>query len=218
MYGWADTWRVLMVLIFSAAALAGLARAAEEAAGIGAPLLPPDIAAIDRDVRFDGAGLPPGKGSVAQGEALYARLCAGCHGAFGEGMGRMPALMGGEGSLASDEPQRTIGSYWPFAPTVFDYIYRAMPEGHAFSLAPREVYALVAFLLNLNGVVDDDFVASAATLPGVRMPNREGFMKPPHPRAQGTRCMKNCRAPPRIIREAPEVAEGIMTGDEEQQP
>ena len=213
MCGW-NRALALAALIGAVMAASG-ARSDEPA--LGTPLGQREIAAIDRDVRFDGAGLPAGSGTVAEGEELYAERCAGCHGEFAEGSGRIPALIGGEGTLSTERPVRTVGSYWPHAPTLFDYIRRAMPEGHAFSLMPREVYAITAFLLQANGIVGDDFVANAETLPRVRMPNRDGFLMPPHPRAQGTRCMQNCRKEgPRIIAEAPEKMEGVMVGDEEE--
>ncbi len=213
-------WLLLVLLlalgVVLLVVLAQPARASEAVKGIGQVLGKAEIAAIDRDVRCDGAGLPPGSGGVAMGEALYAEQCAACHGEFGEGVGRNPALLGGEGSLSGDEPLRTIGSFWPCAPGVFDYVWRAMPEGHAFSLKPEEVYAVTAFLLNLNGIVEDDFSASATTLPKVRMPNRDGFVGPPHPVAKARRCMRNCRVPPNISAQAPVRMEGIMIGEKEE--
>ena len=219
MCGWREwTWRMPVAVAVALIASAGAAQERPDA-GIGTPLSAAEIAAIDRDVRFDGDGLPAGSGTVAEGEELYAERCAACHGEFAEGSGRTPALLGGEGTLATDAPARTIGSFWPYAPTVFDYIRRAMPEGHAFSLTPGETFALTAFLLHINGVVEDDFSASAESLEDVRMPNRDGFVMPPHPTAQGTRCMQNCRKEgPRIAAEAPVTMEGIMIGDREEQP
>ena len=216
MCGWIDRPEVRAAALIILLLPAGGAPAAETAR-IGTPLSAREIAAIDRDARFDGAGLPSGAGTVAEGEELYGARCAGCHGEFGEGAGRNPALLGGEGTLATARPVRTIGSFWPYAPTLFDYIRRAMPEGHAFSLTSREVHALTAHLLQINGIVDEDFVASATSLPQVRMPNRDGFIMPPHPRAQGKRCMKDCReGKARIIAEAPRETEGIMAGDREE--
>ncbi len=184
---------------------------------IGKPLTAAEIAIIDRDARPDGAGLPPGSGTVAAGEEAYLEHCAACHGEFGEGLGWVPALLGGEGTLATETPRKSIGSFWPHAPGVFDHVWRAMPEGHAFSLAPKQVYALTAFLLHINGLVADDFVASAQSLPRVRMPNRDGFVMPPHPRAQGMRCMTKCRnKPPRIAAQAPRKTPGVMAGEREE--
>ncbi len=206
------------VIVSAQAARAGEQTGGPQAPDIGQMLTPAEIAALDRDARPDGAGLPAGAGNVAQGEDLYATHCAACHGEFAEGQGRIPALLGGEGSLNGEAPMRTIGSYWPHAPGVFDYIHRAMPEGHAFSLKAEEVYALVAYLLHINGIVEDDFIASARTLPRVMMPNRNGFIRPPHPVAKGRRCMRNCRPAPDISAEAPAQMEGVMIGEEEQTP
>ena len=179
------------------------AGASPRAETIGRPPTEQELALWDTDVRGpDGAGLPPGSGSVSQGEALYAARCAACHGEFGEGVGNMPALIGGEGSLSTDRPRRTVGSFWPYAPSLFDYVRRAMPflEGH--TLSPAETYALVAFILNLNGIVDDDFIADAESLPKVRMPNRDGFVPDDRRVWKGQRCMRACRPAPRIIRRA----------------
>ncbi len=190
----------------------GLKTSSALAEPVGKPASPTLIGKLDRDARHDGAGLPPGSGGVSRGEEIYAQKCAACHGEFGEGQGRFPALIGGEGTLATDSPRRTIGSFWPHAPTVFDYVWRSMPFGHAFVMAPDEVYALTAYILNINGIVDDDFIASAKTLPRVKMPNRDGFDMPPHPPAQGTRCMHDCRATPRVIMRAPRAADGETEG------
>jgi cytochrome c len=181
------------------------ALAAPAADGPGRPATPAEIAARDIDVRGpDGAGLPPGRGSVSEGEAVYAARCAACHGEFGEGVGRMPALIGGEETLATDRPRRTIGSFWPYAPTLFDYLRRAMPFGEAHSLSVNEIYALVAFLLEANGIVDADFEATPASLPDVRMPNRDGFVPDTRRRITAPRCFRNClKTPPRIIAVAP---------------
>ena len=170
--------------------------------GPGRAATPEEISALDLDVRADGAGLPEGSGSVAEGEALYAERCAACHGEFGEGVGRMPALIGGEDTLATDRPRRTVGSFWPHAPTVFDYLRRAMPFGHAATLSAEETYALTAFILNANGIVGDDFIADRRTLPAVKMPNRDGFLPDDRPRKPAVRCMSDCRRPPRIVSRA----------------
>lgn len=131
----------------------------------------------DIDVRADGAGLPPGSGSVAQGGQVYAAQCAACHGATGKNpvIGAI-RLTGGQGTLATPSPVRTVGSYWPYATTLFDYIRRAMPFPAPQSLTPSEVYAVSAYILNLNGIVPSDAVLDAGTLPAVRMPNRDGFI------------------------------------------
>jgi len=141
---------------------------------IGEEPRPEQIRAWDIDVRADGAGLPPGAGSVVQGQALYQEQCLSCHGAKGVGA-TAPKLVGGQGTLAGNAPVQTIGSYWPYATTLYDYINRAMPLNKPQSLKPDEVYALSAYLLNLNGIVKADTVLDARSLPKVKMPNRNGF-------------------------------------------
>jgi len=148
--------------------------------GLGTP---PDAALLrawDIDVAPDGSGLPPGRGSVAEGARLYAQRCAVCHGAHGEG-GPMDKLAGGIGTLASAKPVKTVGSFWPYATTLFDYVRRAMPFTAPQTLSNEEVYALTAYLLNLNGIVASDAVMDAAALAAVRMPNRNGFVPDPRP-------------------------------------
>jgi S-disulfanyl-L-cysteine oxidoreductase SoxD len=146
--------------------------------GFGSPATPEQIAGWDIDAKPDGTGLPPGSGTVQQGEELYARLGAKCHGAKGEGGEGVPPLAGGIGSLNTDAPLKTVGSYWPYAPVLFDYIHRAMPADKPQSLTPDEVYALCAYLLYLNGIVPEDAVMDAQTLPQVVMPNHAGFTSP----------------------------------------
>lgn len=145
---------------------------------LGSPASPALIEAWDIDVRPDGAGLPAGQGSVAQGRDLYALRCASCHGARGEG-GPQDRLAGGHGSLASSAPVKTVGSFWPYATTLFDYVRRAMPFDAPQSLDHDAVYALVAFLLHLNGIVPETAVMTRETLPKVAMPNRNGFIVHP---------------------------------------
>ncbi len=177
-----------------AAAFAGSAAAAEAAHhGYGRPPTPQEIAGWDIDVRPDGAGLPPGSGSVARGAEVYAVQCAGCHGTFGEGSGRYPKLAGGMGSLRDDRPQLTVGSYWPFVITLFDYINRAQPYIAPHSLSANDVYAVTAYVLNLNDIVANNFIADRNTLPKVNMPNHSGFTwKDPRPDTSATECMKDC--------------------------
>ena len=163
--------------VFAAAlVLAAMAGAAEAGRlGLGREALPEEVAAWDIDIRPDGQGLPPGKGSVKEGEALFLEKCAACHGEFGEGAARWPVLAGGFGSLKSAAPEKTIGSFWPYASTTFDYIRRAMPFGQAQTLTDDEVYALVAFLLSMNDVVKDDFVLSRDNFTSVKLPNEAAF-------------------------------------------
>ncbi len=148
--------------------------------GFGRPATAADIEAWDLDIDRDGRKLPPGSGSVAQGRTVFADQCASCHGVKGEG-GVGDRLVGGQGSLASAKPIKTVGSFWPYAPTLFDYIRRAMPLNAPQSLTNGEVYAVSAYVLNLNGLVPDDAVLDAASLAAVRMPNRDGFVADPRP-------------------------------------
>ncbi len=157
------------LLLFGGASFAG------QPLGIGTPATPEQIAAWNIDADPDGAGLPPGHGSADEGAALFASTCAACHGDKGQG-GPQDRLVGGQGTLASDKPIKTVGSYWPYATTLFDYIHRAMPLTAPQSLAPDQVYALVAYILHLNGVLPDHAELDAAGLAKVRMPNRDGFI------------------------------------------
>lgn len=146
--------------------------------GFGQPASTEEVAGWDIDFKPDGEGLPPGSGTVQEGEEIYARLGAKCHGDQGEGTEGVPALVGGIGTLATDAPVKTVGSYWPYAPVLFDYIRRAMPADKPQSLTPDEVYALCAYLLYLNGIVPEDAVMDAQSLPQVVMPNHAGFTSP----------------------------------------
>ena len=187
----------------AAALLIGLpvAAGADERYGLGQPATPEEIAGWDVDVRPDGQGLPEGSGDVLTGEEVYVERCAVCHGEFGEAVGRYPVLIGGEDSLTSDDPVKTVGSYWPYATTLWDYIYRAMPFGEAQSLTPDEVYAITAFLLNQNGVIEDDATLDRDNLAAVEMPNRAGFLLPdPRPDTPlGEPCMRDCKAEVEVI-------------------
>lgn len=160
-------------------ALAGSA-AAEGRYGLGRPATDAEIAAWDIDVDRDGRKLPAGRGSVAHGREVFAAQCASCHGQAGEG-GLGDRLVGGQGTLASAKPVKTVGSYWPYAPTLFDYVRRAMPMNAPQSLGTDDTYAVVGYLLNLNGLVTDDAVLDARSLAAVRMPNRDGFVADPRP-------------------------------------
>lgn len=152
------------------------APAAAQKAGLGREATPEEIKAWDISVRPDGKGLPPGKGTASQGEQIFIAQCATCHGDFGEGRDRWPVLAGGMGSLTHDRPEKTIGSFWPDASTVFDYIRRAMPFGNAQSLKPDEIYALTAYLLNLNEVIKDPaFELNEKNFASIKMPNTANF-------------------------------------------
>lgn len=144
--------------------------------GLGREARPEEIAGWDIDIRPDGHGLPVGRGTVRDGEDVYIAQCAVCHGDFGEAAGRWPMLAGGEGSLASHDPIKTVGSYWPHASTLIDYIYRAMPYGNAQSLTPDELYAVTAYVLYLNDIIlDEDFELSNENFTEIRLPNEANF-------------------------------------------
>ncbi|WP_370689570.1 c-type cytochrome [Paraburkholderia fungorum] len=178
--------RTALAVLLSLSALASCSTVApgDRSAGaryeIGTPLTEQDLAAWNIDVAPDGRGLPAGSGDVATGAHVFAAKCAACHGAQGEG-GLGDQLVGGQGTLTSGKPKRTVGSYWPYATTLFDYIRRAMPYNAPESLSADEVYALSAFLLNRNGIVPADTRLDAASLPRVAMPNRGGFVADPRP-------------------------------------
>lgn len=170
-----------------------MATSGASANGLGTPLTASDVAPWDIDVRYDGAGLPSGSGTLEQGDEIYAERCAHCHGDFGEGNGRNPLLIGGEGSLNTTQPARSVGSLWPYAPTLFDYIRRAMPYGDAQSLSADETYAVTAYVLNLNGLWETEDPLDKASLSIIQMPNRGGFSQgDPRPDVLNPRCMSNC--------------------------
>jgi len=142
---------------------------------LGVPATAAQIESGDVSIGPDGAGLPPGSGTPAQGEAIFNTKCLACHGLQGSGTVN-DQLVGGQGTLTTTTPVKTIGSYWPYATTVFDYVRRAMPYPTPHSLSDPDVYALTAYLLNLNGVIAKDAVMDAKTLPQVKMPNRSNFI------------------------------------------
>lgn len=151
-------------------------KAAGPKLGVGREATPEEIKAWDIDVRPDGKGLPVGKGTAAQGEEVFQAQCASCHGEFGEGKDRWPVLAGGHGSLNHDRPDKTVGSFWPYTSTIFDYIKRAMPFGNAQSLSNDELYALTAYILHLNDVIKDTkFEVNEKNLATIKMPNAGGF-------------------------------------------
>lgn len=201
----AERRATLPAVLFAAGTMAGTmtmggASAAEPGHyGYGKPATAEQIAGWDIDVRPDGMGLPAGSGSVGRGGDVFAEQCAACHGTFGEGARRYPALAGGKGTLAQDRPQKTVGSFWPYATTLWDYINRAQPFPAPRSLSANDVYAVTAYILNLNDIVDDNFVADRNSLPKVRMPNRGAFLwRDPRPDTHAQPCMKDCADPNRI--------------------
>jgi S-disulfanyl-L-cysteine oxidoreductase SoxD len=160
---------------------------------LGRAVTPEELVGWNIDVRPDGAGLPPGYGSVREGQRIYAATCAACHGANGEGK-PMDRLVGGFGTLNTATPVPTVGSYWPFATTLFDYIRRAMPFNAPQSLTTDQVYAVAAYVLYLNKIVPEDAGLDAKTLAKVQMPNRNGFASPdPRPDIKTEPCMTDCR-------------------------
>lgn len=171
-------------------------RAAGPGVKHGKPISEADIAAWNIDIRTsDGKGLPPGRGTALEGKAIYAQKCIACHGADAKGGPVYGTMVGGIGSFKTNTRVLTPGSMYPYAPILFDYIRRAMPMGDAQSLTPSEVYAVSAYILNLNGLVAEDAVMDATTLPEVMMPNRDNFIVDDRPDTHAVRCMKDCLAP-----------------------
>ena len=167
------------------------------------------VAGWDIDVRPDGLGAPIGTGNAYDGEEVYIDRCAACHGDFGEAVDNWPVLVGGEGTLDTHDPVKTTGSYWPYASTMYDYIYRAMPFGEAQSLTHDETYQIVAYLLYMNDIIDDEFEVNQENIGTIEMPNRDGFMLPdPRPDAQplsSLACMKDCEVPTTVIGKARDI-------------
>src|SRR6202023_3682340 len=163
--------RELSIAAFAVLALVGITRAeAQGAYGIGRVATPAEIAGWNIDIDRDGHNLPPGSGSVSHGHKVFEQQCAACHGAKGEG-GVGDRLVGGQGTLATSKPVQTVGSYWPYAPTLFDYIRRAMPQSAPESLGNEDVYAVSAYILSLNGLIAADPTLDAAALSAIKMPN-----------------------------------------------
>jgi cytochrome c len=144
----------------------------------GRPAATDEVKLWDIDVRPDGKGLPEGSGTVARGKSVYEENCEACHGANGQG-GIKDRLVGGQGSLATASPVKTVGSYWPYATTLFDYIHRAMPYQAPGSLSVDDTYAVAAYILSLNGILPSDGKLDRTSLSAVKMPNRDGFTPDP---------------------------------------
>jgi cytochrome c len=205
--------------VFATAAIAQVKKETSRNYGIGHVATPEQLAGWDIDVRPDGKGAPAGRGSVKDGEKVYMDKCAACHGEFGESAGRWPQLAQGKGTLASHDPVKTVGSYFPYLSSVFDYIRRSMPFGDAQSLENNELFAVTAYVLYLNDIVDDKFVLSKETWGQVKMPNAAGFFDDDRETAEKafwnpSPCMKDCRGPVRIIGRAGAVD---VTPDEKTQ-
>jgi cytochrome c len=208
-----------LLLALAAPAVAQSKNDAPRNYGIGHTATPAQIEGWDIDVRPDGQGAPPGRGSVAEGEKVYMDKCAACHGEFGESAGRWPQIAQGKGTLASNDPVKTVGSYFPYLSSVVDYIRRAMPFGDAESLTNDELYAVVAYVLNLNDIVDDKFVLSKETWAQVKMPNSGGFYDDDRETSEKAfwnpnPCMKDCRGPVAITGRAQAID---VTPDEKTQ-
>ncbi len=165
-----------LIITSALAATLGAAPAFAEKFGLGRTALPEEIAAWDLDISPDGTGLPVGSGNAFDGEELFADYCAICHGDFAEGVDNWPKLAGGMDTLDHEDPLKTVGSYWPFLSTTFDYVRRSMPFGNAQTLTDDEVYAIVAYILYSNDLVDDDFELSNENFLEVEMPNAGGFI------------------------------------------
>ena len=165
--------------------------------GLGRPATDNEVESWDIDIRPDGKGLPVGSGSVIIGEELYTDNCASCHGDFGEGIDRWPELAGGFDTLDSEDPVKTVGSYWPYLSTVWDYVHRAMPFGNAQSLSNDEVYSITAYIMYLNDLVDEDFELSNSNFEEVRLPNEQNFYQDNREDLENViynkRCMKDCK-------------------------
>jgi mono/diheme cytochrome c family protein len=183
--------RKVHIAVLAAALACATSAQAQSPYGIGGPATPAEIAGWNIDIDREGHNLPPGSGTVSHGRQVFDQQCAACHGAKGEG-GIGDELVGGRGTLATPKPVRTVGSYWPYAPTLFDYIRRAMPQNAPQSLSNDDVYAVSAYVLNLNGLLPADAVLDAETLPAVQMPNRRMFVDDPRPDVKDPACVTGC--------------------------
>lgn len=200
---------LLVASVIAASLWIGVCPASAQKVGLGHEATPAEIKAWDISVRPDGRGLPPGKGTVKQGEEIFIAQCAACHGEFGEGKDRWPVLVGGHGSLNHDRPDKTVGSFWPAASTLFDYIKRAMPFGNAQSLSDDDIYALTAYLLHLNDVIKDtNFELNQKNFASIKMPNADAFYDDDRETTEKhfwnrKPCMKDCRTnAPKVLNRA----------------
>lgn len=190
---------------------------------LGRAATPEEIAAWDIDVRPDGKGLPEGQGTVAEGEKLFTDFCAVCHGDFGEGRDRWPVLAGGQDTLKAERPVKTIGSYWPYLSTVYDYVRRAMPFGDARSLSDDDVYAITAYLLYLNDVVTDEaFELSKENFTSIQLPNEANFFmddraEEAHYAVKDEPCMTDCKPGPVTITQRARVLDVTPDSENDEQ-
>ncbi|MBU2982104.1 c-type cytochrome [Lentibacter algarum] len=189
--------KFLKVTAATALSLCIAAPAYAEKLGLGRAALPEEIAAWDKDVSPNGEGLPEGSGDALVGEEVFAEKCASCHGDFAEGVDNWPKLAGGADTLADKDPLKTVGSYWPYLSTTWDYVNRSMPFGDAQTLTNDEVYAIVAYILYSNDLIEDDFVLSKETFLEVEMPNASGFILDDRLTSEahfvGDACMSDCK-------------------------
>ena len=185
-------------LMATAIATLTTAPAMAEKLGLGRAATADEIAAWDLDVFPDGSNLPDGSGDVLTGEEVFSENCASCHGEFAEGSGNWPKLAGGDDTLADEDPLKTVGSYWPYLSTTFDYVRRSMPFGDAQSLSNDDVYAIVAYILYSNDLVDEEFTLSKETFAEVAMPNADGFIVDDRDATEygafTNRCMNDCKS------------------------
>ncbi|WP_417566559.1 c-type cytochrome [Marinobacter sp.] len=188
------TYKTIASIVLVSLAGTGTIMAQDEDYGLGREATDQEIAGWNIDVPPSGEDLPDGSGSVAQGKEVFQAQCQSCHGADGQS-GPMDRLAGGQGTLAGESPVKTVGSYWPYATTLYDYVHRAMPFNSPQSLSPDETYAVTAYVLYLNGIVKEDATLDADSLPEIKMPNRGGFTHPdPRPDVDAEACMNNCQS------------------------
>jgi S-disulfanyl-L-cysteine oxidoreductase SoxD len=207
------------LLLIAALAFGGSPALAQKM-GLGRAALPEEVAAWDKDVRPDGLGLPEGSGDVLTGEEVFSDKCAACHGEFAEGVDNWPKLAGGKGTLNREDPLKTVGSYWPHLSTVWDYVNRSMPFGNAQSLTADEVYAITAYILYSNDLVEDDFVLSKENFASFELPNAGGFFVDDREQTElaafsAAPCMENCKPEVKITMHATvlDVTPGDPTDD-----
>jgi S-disulfanyl-L-cysteine oxidoreductase SoxD len=180
-----------LALLALTAAAAWARAETQQPYGIGRAATFEEIAGWNIDVGRDGSNLPAGSGSVGHGREVFEQQCAACHGEKGEG-GVGERLVGGQGTIATPKPIKTVGSYWPYAPTLFDYIRRAMPQNAPQSLSNEDVYAVSAYILHMNGLLPSDATLDAKTLSAIKMPNRRMFTGDPRPDVKNPACEKGC--------------------------
>src|ERR1700743_1551594 len=179
------------VLLALAAAVSAARAEMQNHYGIGRAATEAEIAGWNIDIGRNGENLPPGSGTVSHGREVFAQQCSGCHGAQREG-GGCERLVGGQGTVGTPKPIKTVGSYWPYAPTLFDYIRRAMPQSAPQSLSNEDVYVVAAYVLNMNGLFPADATLDATSLSAIKMPNRRMFVGDPRPDVKNPACEKDC--------------------------